>query len=305
MSKEIRLLIQERLKGFKPGIIQSDVDSFIFDTPTMLKVEELSKEFDMGLVIEVMQNKHYFANMTIDSIPAKREAEVYRDEYSVDNISSREDIFNLSKEMAALFDELVDTSTPGQHLVKDVDEWIRRIDSMKKKYGYRPFTLMYDNLHGVRKLMWDEGLDEATAVNEFANRQEKEMNRLLAERVHRDNQVKGRLSQYDRIKSIMQEFDPGQRFFIDEKAFIPPESAFKDIQTRALVDAVETNFKAKVRPGNMIVSDFHIGMGLAPLGSRDSGGYGYDISTNGGRHKKVVTGKAGNKFPVPKRRGVK
>lgn len=292
MSKEIRLLIQERLKGFKPGIIQSDVDSFIFDTPTMLKVEELSKEFDMGLVIEVMQNKHYFANMTIDSIPAKREAEVYRDEYSVDNISSREDIFNLSKEMAALFDELVDTSTPGQHLVKDVDEWIRRIDSMKKKYGYRPFTLMYDNLHGVRKLMWDEGLDEMAAANEFANRQEKEMDRLLAERVHRSNQVKGSLSQYDRIKSVMQEFDP-------------PESAFKDVQTRLLCDAVETNFKAKVRPGNMIVSDFHIGMGLAPLGSRDSGGYGYDISTNGGRHKKVVTGKAGNKFPVPKRRGVK
>lgn len=292
MSKEIRLLIQERLKGFKPGIIQSDVDSFIFDTPTMLKVEELSKEFDMGLVIEVMQNKHYFANMTIDSIPAKREAEVYRDEYSVDNISSREDIFNLSKEMAALFDELVDTSTPGHHPVKDVDEWIRRIDSMKKKYGYRPFTLMYDNLHGIRKLMWDEGLDEMAAANEFANRQEQEMDRLLAERVHRGNQVKGCLSRYDRIKSIMQEFDS-------------PESAFKDIQTRLLCDTVETNFKAKVHPGNMIVSDFHIGMGLAPLGSRDSGGYGYDISTNGGRHKKVVTGKAGNKFPVPKRRGVK
>lgn len=36
-----------------------------------------------------------------------------------------------------------------------------------------------------------------------------------------------------------------------------------------------------------------------------SGGHGYDISTNGGRHKKVVTGKAGNRYPIAKRRGVR
>lgn len=47
------------------------------------------------------------------------------------------------------------------------------------------------------------------------------------------------------------------------------------------------------------------GRGICISVNQGSGGYGHDISVNGSRHKKVVTGKAGNQYPVAKRRGVR
>lgn len=135
-----------------------------------------------------------------------------------------------------------------------------------------------------------------------------------------------------------------------EQESIPPESAFKDVQTRLLCDAVESglnpvrensksadsgediaeilisqlyndtgtgglthdeikNITNKLQTPvtrHHIAYDFDIGLGRAHRTTNQSShGHGHDISTNGRGHKKVVTGKAGNKYPVPKRRGVK
>jgi hypothetical protein len=71
-----------------------------------------------------------------------------------------------------------------------------------------------------------------------------------------------------------------------EQGSIPPESAFKDVQTHLLCNAVESVLNpAKEDP--------------------KSADLGHDISTNGRGHKKVVTGKAGNQYPVAKRKGVR
>lgn len=135
-----------------------------------------------------------------------------------------------------------------------------------------------------------------------------------------------------------------------EQGSVPAESAFKDVQTRLLCDAVESginpvkedpksadsgediaeilisqlytdvymgpvtrdgieNITNKLQTpgtGPHIAYDFDIGLGRAHCNTNQSShGRGHDISTNGRGHKKVVTGKAGNKYPVPKRRGVK
>lgn len=286
MSKEIRLLIQERLKGFKPGIVQSDVDSFIFDVNTMLKIEELSKEFDMQLVIEVMQNKHYFANMTIDSIPAQREVRAYRDGYPVTNVSSKEEIIALSSEMCKLFDELVDSSPDNLYLVKDVDEWISRIDSMKEKYGYRPFSQMYEVISGIRKIMWTEGLPELEASVEYHDRREKEYRQDLHRSLERMNSYESSeniLSQSVALQQLKEELDNGG-------LFLEPTTERQSHMKRSLMHGMA----GALSLGSTMITT-HQG----------SGGHGYDISTNGSRHKKVVTGKAGNQYPVVKRRGVR
>lgn len=286
MSKEIRLLIQERLKGFKVGVIQGDVDSSVFDNTTMLKIEELSKEFDQTLVIEIMRNKYRLSNMTIDSIPAKREVEVYQDHYLVDNISSREEVVNLSTEMCKLFDELVDSSPDSNYLVKDVDEWISRINSMKEKYGYRPFTQMYEVVHGIRKIMWSEGLPELRASQEYAKRREEEYRQDIHRSLERMNSRKGSdntLSRHAEIQKIREELNNGGPFF--------ELTADQQTVKRSLIDGM--------------LNCVPVGRSLRVATNHGSNGHGYDISSNGSRHKKVVTGKAGNSYPIPKRRGVK
>lgn len=251
MSEEIKKQIRERLKGFIPSVALPDLDSVIFDSVTTLKIEELSKEFDMKLVIEVMQNNYYFATMTIDNVQAKREVECYRDKYPIDNISSREEAVSLWTEIRKLFDELVDSSPSSYYLIKDPDEWIFRIDAMKEKYGYRPFTQMYEAVHGIRKIMWSEGLLEEQASEEYAKR--------CKEKYHQDM-----MRYLERIN--------GEQF-----------------STNSI-----SRIANKLSWSNSITANY-----------QGSGGHGFDISTNGGGRKKMVTGKAGNRYPIPKRKGVR
>lgn len=300
MSKEIRLLIQERLKGFKVGMVQGDVDSWIFDNKTMLKIEELSKEFDMSLVVEVINTiylqgseKAYPFNTSsicINGTQAKRILGTFikhdRREYENKKELTITEIEKLSREVSRLFDDLV-TPDPDtdKRFVKDPDEWIKCVHEMKEKYGMHGFHLMYDAIERIRSLMWTEGLDEITAATEVANRQEKEMETLLAERARRANQVKGSLGLYQgQVKSTIEEVHLTTPYFN-----LTPEQ--QSLMNRSLMHGMTDTLS--------------LGRSLRVGTNHGSNGHGYDISTNGSRHKKVVTGKAGNQYPVAKRRGVK
>jgi hypothetical protein len=274
MPEQIKSQIRARLEGFEVKLIRADFDSWIFDTDTMVKISELSKDFNPQLVVEVIQDKYQSLNKTIDSISIKREVEAYRDKYPVVNISSREEVVSLSNDMGKLFDELVDPSPESGHLVINVDEWIKRIDSMKEKYGYRPFTQMYEVVYRVKKMVWDEGLTEEEALREFHVRQEKDYRDDLSRSFERMNSHKSGSSLASRLDEIQKEMK---------------------------------NFHPNIRVTGTCISDFHVGIGrsLRVNNNKGSGGHGYDISSNGSRHKKVVTGKSGNQYPVPKRRGVR
>lgn len=297
-QEEIKKQIHQRLEGFDVGMVQTDVDSWIFDNKTMLKIEELSKEFDMSLVVEVFNTiylqgseKVYPFNtssMCINGIQAKRILGTfikYQDQqYESKKSLGLKEVEELSKEMVSLFDDLViPDSDTDKRFVKDPDEWIKRVHEMKEKYGMHGFHLMYDTIERIRSLMRTEGLDEMTATTEVANRQEKEMEILLAERARRANQVKGSLAHYQsQIESTMEE--------CLTTPYFEPTTEQQSFMMRSLMHGMA----GALSLGSSMVTTY-----------QGSGGHGYDISTNGGRHKKVVTGKAGNRYPVAKRRGVR
>lgn len=288
--EEIKKEIRKRLEGFDIDMVRADVDSWMFGNKTMLKIEELSNEFDQALVIEVINTVYLEASekvypfniskMSINGIQAQRIVNniVKADgkEYGTDKFIFAGDSLEFVKDVSKLFDDLViPAAEPNERFVKNVDEWIKRVHELKMKYGVPAFQIMYSGVERVRSLMWGEGFTEEDAVVEIANRQEKEMERLLSYRAQRMNQLKGSLAHFhgDVVETM------------------------KDIECNVPGSANRHYF----------TTDLHIGMGrgLNITTNQSSGGHGYDISTNGGRHKKVVTGKAGNRYPVAKRRGVR
>lgn len=292
MSEEIKKQIHKRLENFVAGVVQSDVDSWIFNNETMLKIQELSKEFDEALVYEVMIEEEVYPfnrpGMRSNSVQARRilgnSIKHYGVEYEATKPITYKNIMQASIEIGKLFDELVVPAVePSLRFVKNLDEWTKRVHELKEKYGIDAFLRMYETIERIRSLMWGEGYSEADAAVEVANRQEKEMEILLAERGRRANQVKGSLAHYQsQIESTMEE--------CLTTPYFEPTTEQQSLMKRSLMHGMA----GALSLGSSMVTTY-----------QGSGGHGYDISTNGGRHKKVVTGKAGNRYPVAKRRGVR
>lgn len=292
MSEEIKKQIHKRLENFVAGVVQSDVDSWIFNNETMLKIQELSKEFDEALVYEVMIEEEVYPfnrpGMRSNSVQARRilgnSIKHYGVEYEATKPITYKNIMQASIEIGKLFDELVVPAVePSLRFVKNLDEWTKRVHELKEKYGIDAFLRMYETIERIRSLMWGEGYGEADAAVEVANRQEKEMEILLAERARRANQVKGSLAHYQsQIESTMEE--------CLTTPYFEPTTEQQSLMKRSLMHGMA----GALSLGSSMVTTY-----------QGSGGHGYDISTNGGRHKKVVTGKAGNRYPVAKRRGVR
>lgn len=292
MSEEIKKQIHKRLENFVAGVVQSDVDSWIFNNETMLKIQELSKEFDEALVYEVMIEEEVYPfnrpGMRSNSVQARRilgnSIKHYGVEYEATKPITYKNIMQASIEIGKLFDELVVPAVePSLRFVKNLDEWTKRVHELKEKYGIDAFLRMYETIERIRSLMWGEGYSEADAAVEVANRQEKEMEILLAERARRANQVKGSLAHYQsQIESTMEE--------CLTTPYFEPTTEQQSLMKRSLMHGMA----GALSLGSSMVTTY-----------QGSGGHGYDISTNGGRHKKVVTGKAGNRYPVAKRRGVR
>jgi len=284
MSEEIKKQIHKRLENFVAGVVQSDVDSWIFNNETMLKIQELSKEFDEALVYEVMIEEEVYPfnrpGMRSNSVQARRilgnSIKHYGVEYEATKPITYKNIMQASIEIGKLFDELVVPAVePSLRFVKNLDEWTKRVHELKEKYGIDAFLRMYETIERIRSLMWGEGYNEADAAVEVANRQEKEIENLLLLRTTQS---------------------------IEMKEFIGKMNEDAAISTCEFKTGV-----SKSQHKHHFVTDLHIGIGcgLRINTNRSSGGYGHDITTNGGSRKKVVTGKAGNKYPIAKRRGVR
>lgn len=221
---------------------------------------------------------------------------------------SLEQITKLYGEVGNLIDTYIpDDVKKGLWVIRDSIGFIQKVRELKTQYGYYGFRISFGYAEELRWLMWFESRTEEESLQILTNREIELTDGYWSWNNKRC--VDDGSSPLDRVLKNIYDANKGVHEYKPQKllSMLSDEPAFlHDItRVRSAMDKLNGDSIIKTRPGTMFVSDFHIGMGLSPLGSRDSGGHGYDISTNGGRHKKVVTGKAGNKFPVPKRRGVK
>lgn len=266
--------IRDRLAGFVPNVVRSDVDSVIFDDATLLKINELAEIFPTALIIEVMHEDYHDGKF--DFTPgnaANQDIEAIQKLISDRQPDILLQIAPLYSAIRKMFETLVvPDPDPAKRLIKDPDTWIRTVNLLKEEYDTDLYTVVYASVYVMYDLMWSENLTRAQAQLRIAQA------RVIASQINTplnppfDGETRHYFSQ-----------QPGEpNFWADE---LPN---FRSIELQPLIPPKSS-----------------LGRSLRIQTNQSSGGYGHDITTNGGGHKKVVTGKAGNKYPIAKRRGVR
>jgi len=283
--EEMKALIREQLGSFVPNVVKSDIDSAVFDDNTALKIQELSKQFPIDLVQEVMTDDYYKGNFSFTPKEGNLNPGYLRMLLN-GNVIAPAELGELCEAVDTMFAELV-TPHPEQsgRLIKDVDAWIKTTEDLKSKYNVPAFEAAYNSASIVYDVMWSLGFSKEQAIRSLI-------------------QVSGRqhlvLTDAD-IKTILKGSSIGAEEF-QFSQFTPDPNRL----TYWGSELEEMEFgKENICHQPLIENLQQLGRSLSIRTNRSSGGYGHDITTNGGGRKKVVTGKAGNKYPVPKRRGVR